>query len=148
MSEWLVVRKAKEGKTSRPEPEFLSTGHTMSEPLPANDLSPLDQIRLVEAEITRRIIAARASSDERLMEARAQGARLKQEAIEAGGKAGLLRYKEIISAAEGQAQMILAQAEREAQNLRRKGDARMEQAITEAVNIVLGRKAADTSDEP
>ena len=110
----------------------------MAEPTSTNGLSPLDQIRMVEAEITRRIIAARESSERHIADARAQAALIKKQARETGERAGQIRYKEIIARAEEQAKVILAQAHHEADNLSRKGQSRMERAIEEALDVVLG----------
>jgi vacuolar-type H+-ATPase subunit H len=120
----------------------------MSESTSADGLSPLDQIRLVEAETTRRIIAARELSERNAAEARAHAALLKKQAKEKGEREGQIRYKEIIAKAEEQAQMMITQAQHQADHLRRKGGARMEQAVREALGIVLGLKGAGQSDEP
>jgi V/A-type H+/Na+-transporting ATPase subunit G/H len=119
----------------------------MSEPSPVDVLSPLDQIRLVEAEIARRTATARASADERVAQARNQAELLKKEAGETGENAGLVRYKEIVAEAEAQAVMILAQADHETEDLRRKGRSRMERAFHQAMNIVVGAKGAQDNDE-
>lgn len=112
------------------------------------DLSPLDQIRLVEAEITRRIIAAREASERALTEARAKAALIKDQAHESGTQQGRLRHKEIVSKAEEEAHVILAQGHRQATVLRHNGDVRMELAVHEAINIVLGLKGDRQSNEP
>jgi vacuolar-type H+-ATPase subunit H len=122
--------------------------NSMSESTVSNGLSPLDQIRLVEAETTRRIIAARESSEHCAAEARTRAASLKKQAKEKGERAGQIQYKEIIAKAEEQAEMTIAQAQHEADHLRRKGAARMERAVREALDIVLGVKGGGKSDEP
>jgi vacuolar-type H+-ATPase subunit H len=119
----------------------------MAEPTPTNGLSPLDQIRLVEAEITRRMIAAREASERSTAEARAQAALIKKQAREAGERHGQIRYKEIIARAEEQAKMILAQAHQEADHLSQKGQSRMERAIQEALAVVLGMDGGGHHDE-
>lgn len=119
----------------------------MSEPISVNDLSLLDQIRLVEAEITRKIVAAREMSVQRAANARVEAALLKKQAEEKGEREGQIRYKEIVAKAEEQAQAILSQAHHEADALRRTGEARMEQAVHDALNIVLGMKGDRESDE-
>ena len=111
------------------------------------ELSPLDQIRLVEAEITRKIAAGREASARLIAEARVQAARFKKEAREAGNREGQIRYKEIVSKAEEDAQAIMAHAHNQAYDLRRKGQARMETAIQEAISVVLGVKGGGVSDE-
>lgn len=108
----------------------------MSEP--SSGLSPLDQIRLAEAEISRKVIAARESSDHNAANARKQAALLKKQAEENGKRAGQKRYKEMIAKAGEEANAILAQAQHEADDLSQKGQFRMEQAVDEALKIVLG----------
>lgn len=112
----------------------------MDKPTSADGLSPLDQVRLVEAEITRKVIAARESSEQSAVNARTQAALLKKQAEEKGEREGQIRYKEAIDKAEEQAKVLVAQAQHEAEELRRKGQVRMERAIQEALNIVLGLK--------
>ena len=120
----------------------------MSEPSAADNLSPLDQIRLVEAEITRKTVTARALAAERAAKARDQAELLKKQARETGEKAGLIRYKEIVATAEAHAAMILSQAEHETEELRRKGRSRMDRAFEEAMDVVLGAKGGKAIDEP
>jgi vacuolar-type H+-ATPase subunit H len=119
----------------------------MLEPTSANGLSPLDQIRLVEAEITRKVVTARESSEHSVANARVQAALLKKQAEEKGKREGQIRYKETIAKAEEQAQVIIAQAHHEADDLRGNGQACMEQAVNEALNIVLGMKGGGKIDE-
>ena len=107
------------------------------------ELSPLDQIRQSEAEVTRQIAAARETAEAKAAEARAQAAQLKRQAKEAGSRAGQARYKEIISTAEEQAQVIRAQANQRARDLRRRGETRMEEAIRKAVALVIGFEAQE-----
>jgi len=119
----------------------------MLEPTSADGLSPLDQIRLVEAEIARKIAAAREASEHSASNARAQAALLKKQAEEKGKREGQIRYKETIAKTEEQAEVIVAQAQYEADDLRETGQARMEQAVNEALNIVLGMKGGGKTDE-
>ena len=103
-------------------------------------LSPLDQIRMVEGEITRKIVAAREASEHRVEDARAQSTLLKKQAHDSGNREGQILYKEIVSKAEEEARTIVAHAHNQAVNLRQKGQARMEMAVQEAINIILGLK--------
>jgi len=119
----------------------------MSEPTSVDGLSLLDQIRLVEAEITRKIVAAREASVQQAVNARLQAALLKKQAGEKGEREGQIRYKETIAKAEEQAHVIITQAQHEADTLRRSGQARMEQGIHESLNIVMGMKGDWESDE-
>jgi len=119
----------------------------MVEPTSADGLSPLDQIRLAEAEITRKVVAAREASDRNAANAHIQAALLKKQAEENGKREGQIRFKETVANAEEQAEMIIAQAQHEADDLCGNGQARMEQAVNEALNIVLGMKGGGKRDE-
>ena len=110
----------------------------MAEPTPAAELSPLDQIRLAEAEITRKTVAALENTEHRLAEARMQAARIKKQAREEGTRTGKVQYKEIVSRAEEEAHTIIAYAQNQADILQQKGRIRMEMAVEYAVSIILG----------
>ncbi len=119
----------------------------MSDSSSTNGLSPLDQIRLAETEATRKILAAREASEHSLAEARTQSALIKKQAHESGEHAGQIQYKTIVAEAEDEAQTILLHAHNQSADLHQKGSTRMEQAIQEAVRIVLGLKEG-ISHEP
>jgi vacuolar-type H+-ATPase subunit H len=114
--------------------------HFMHDSSSVSGLSPLDQIRLFEAEITRKIITTRQASERSLAEARAQAALIKKHAHESGEHEGQIRYKAILSEAEEEAQAIVGHAHNRAAELHQRGSARMELAIQEAIRIVLGLK--------
>jgi vacuolar-type H+-ATPase subunit H len=120
----------------------------MANPTSADELSPLDQIRLVEAEIARKVVAAREASERTVAASHSQAVLLKKQAHESGTGEGQVRYKSIVSQAEEEAHTMVARAHDQAANLRRKGYARMEAAIQEAVDIVLGLKGGESSNEP
>jgi vacuolar-type H+-ATPase subunit H len=119
----------------------------MADPESAIGLSPLDQIRLVEAEIMRKIVAAREASERVVIQARAQATLLKKQAHETGTREGQIRYKEIVSKAEDEARRIVERAHNQAANLMRKGQGRMESAIEEAIIIILGLEGGGKSNE-
>ncbi len=110
-------------------------------------LSPLDQIRLAEAEITRKIVTAREASERAIAEARAQATLLKKQAHESGTREGQIRYKGIVSKAEEEARTIVEHAHNQAADLERKGQVRMEGAIQGILSIVLGLKGGGITDE-
>lgn len=112
----------------------------MEKPTPANGLSPLDQIRLVEGEMARSLIVARESSEQKAAKARLEAATLKQEAREKGEQEGQIRYKEVTRRAEEEAKVLLAQSEHRAESLRRDGALRMDRAVEQALQIILGAK--------
>jgi len=120
----------------------------MSELLSESALSPLDQIRLAEAEIARKIVEARENAERSLLEARVQANRLKKQARESGVREGRILYKEIVARAEEESRAITVRARNQAEDLRQKGHSRMELAVEYAVNIVLGSDKDRKSDEP
>ena len=119
----------------------------MTEPLPIPELSPLDQIRMAEAEVTRKLVAARETSRRVSAEAGAQASLLKKEAHDSGTQQGQIRRKVIVANAEEEARAIVARAREGASALKRRGQARMEEAIREAMNIVLGPKGSGDLNE-
>ncbi len=120
----------------------------MSETLSESALSPLDQIRLAEAERARKIVEARENSERSFVEARVQANRLKKQARETGVREGKILYKEIVARAEEEAHAITVRARNQAADLRQKGRSRMELAVQYAVKIVLGLANDRKSDEP
>ena len=110
----------------------------MTDPMSATELSPLDQIRLAEAEITRKVVTAREKSENAVTEAQAQAVLLKKQAHESGTREGQIRNKKTVSRAEEEARTIVEHALSLAADLRRSGQSRMNSAIQEAVSIVLG----------
>jgi vacuolar-type H+-ATPase subunit H len=120
----------------------------MAEPTFATGLSPLDQIRLAEAEVTRKIVAAREASEHAITEARTQAALLKKEAHDSGAREGQIRYKEIVCKAEEEARTIVEHAHNQADVLRRNGQVRMEGAIREVINVILCLEGGRRSNEP
>ena len=136
-----------EGSTQRWQIHSQMEEQFMTEPLPIPELSPLDQIRMAESEVSRALIAARETSERATAEARAQASRLKVEARESGLRQGQNRHKEIVSQAEEQAQRIVERANEDAERLKRRGQANMEAAIREAMNIVLGLKGSGSPNE-
>lgn len=101
-------------------------------------LSPLDQIRQAEADLARRIVAAREEAEQVQERARAQARLLLEEARQGGRDQGQAQYREIVARAEKEAQAILADAHDRAGALRQLGYQRMEIAVSQAVNIILG----------
>lgn len=102
------------------------------------EYSPLDQIRQAEAEITRRIVAAREAAERAEAHARAEAENLKIEARKAGAKDGQAQCDEIISRAKEEAEMFIAQAHTQASRLRRAGQSHMHEVVNRAVSIILG----------
>jgi vacuolar-type H+-ATPase subunit H len=110
----------------------------MEKPTSANGLSPLDQIRLVEGEMARRLIVAHEAAEQAAAKARREAATLKREAREKGEQEGQIRYKEVTARAEEEAKVLLAQSEHRAESLRRDGAMRMDRAVDQALRVILG----------
>lgn len=106
---------------------------------PEHALSPLEQIRRTEAEVTRKIAAARENAEQILTDARRQAATLQQAATETGAREGQARYKADILSAEEEALAIVAEAKTKAKKLSRRGQKRMHAGVSLALNLVIGR---------
>lgn len=104
----------------------------------ATELPPLDQIRLAEAEIIRKTMAAHEDAERRLVDARTQAAQIKKEAQEKGIQTGKAHYKELLARAEEEARAITAHAKKRITLLQGKGHARMGDAVETVLNFVLG----------
>ena len=104
-------------------------------------LSPLDQIRLCEAEVTRRVAAARQSAEESLAGARSEAANLKKQAKERGLQRGQAQYQEVILKAEENAKVIVAQARRRSEELSQRGRRRIDEAVNSVASIIVGLEA-------
>lgn len=102
------------------------------------ELSPLDQIRQAEAEITRRIAAARLEAEQNISKVRKAILTSKNQALIDGQREGQARYKEIISEAESEAQAIVAQAHKHAKELEQNSVFIIDEAVSRAFKIVIG----------
>jgi vacuolar-type H+-ATPase subunit H len=101
-------------------------------------LSPLDQIRLVEAETARQLVAAREAAEKNVLKVRALAEQTIHDARDTGRKEGEADYKNIILSAEEEAQAILAQAQHRAAELKRRGSQRMAPLTMIAIDLVMG----------
>lgn len=111
------------------------------------ELSPLDQIRLAEADVARHIVAAREAGEEKVAKVRAHAGQIIYAARDAGRKEGEAHYKDIIIQAEEEARTIIAQAQHRAVELKRQGRQRMESLTSIAIDMVIGWKGAPRSNE-
>jgi len=112
----------------------------MGEPIYRNQLSLLDQIRLAETDVARRIATARELAVRDITLASTEAGQIKKQAGVQGEHAGKIHYKEIVEKAEEQAHILVVQAEKESEYLRLSGQSLMEQAVEEVLNIILGKK--------
>jgi len=110
----------------------------MADQMPGLELSPLDQIRQMEAEVTRRIAAAREMAGQRVEDARKKAARMIAQGSEAGLCEGQVRYQEIILEAEEEAKQLVSSARRQAEEVSLRGEQRMQRAVEQVVSIVIG----------
>lgn len=103
-----------------------------------DSLSPLDQIRQTEAEVTRDIAAARKEAELTVAEAKDKAAQLKAEAYQTGSRKGQEQYKKIIARADVEAKALTVQAHQRAGELKHRGEIRMGAVIKMAVNFIIG----------
>ena len=101
-------------------------------------LTPLDQIRLAEVNVTRKVAAALENSDHSLTNAKTQAKLLLDEARQKGKHKGQIQYREIISEAEEKARAVRAGADQQVEALRQKGGRKMGAAVRRVVNIIAG----------
>lgn len=105
-------------------------------------LSPLDQIRQTEADVARQIASARDAAGHTVAHAKTQAKELLEDAHRTGQREGEKRYKEIIANAEEEAQVIIAQAHKRAEHLRRRAGQRLAVGVRRALNVVIGLEEA------
>jgi hypothetical protein len=103
-----------------------------------SEFTSLAQIRQAEAEVARRIAAARQAAEVAVREAQAQAADLKRQASEAGQCEGEAQSQEIISKAWEKARALSEQARIQAEGLRKQGNLRMETGVRCSVLMVTG----------
>jgi vacuolar-type H+-ATPase subunit H len=108
---------------------------------------PLDQIRQAEAEVKRRIAAAQWAAETDLQEAHLRAEDLKRQARETGRCEGQMEYQDIIRQAMQDARALVAQAHRQAEDLRRRGELRMDSVARSAVAIVVGQEEDSKQNE-
>jgi len=98
----------------------------------------IEQIRLAEAEVARRLAAAGEVAEKSLAKAHEQAAEMKVQAVQAGRQEGEQRYQALVAEAQAQATEILARAQEQAAAMERDGAARLEGAVSQAVQFILG----------
>lgn len=100
-------------------------------------LSPLDQIRQVEAGTVQQIAATREASEHRINETKRQVKVILEQARESGRQRGQNRYKQIITSAEEEALVIVSQAHNQENFLHHKGKQQMSTAVHQAANFII-----------
>jgi vacuolar-type H+-ATPase subunit H len=99
--------------------------------------SPLDQIRQVEAEVAQEIAAARDRAEAAVREARGK-VKDKREAQEIARREGENHYQDIIAKAAKEAEALVEQAKKQAEEFRKTGKSRIDDAIRFIVSTVVG----------
>jgi vacuolar-type H+-ATPase subunit H len=110
----------------------------MVPPISPEELSPLDQIRQTEAEVTRAGAVARQAAEQIIAKAQREAIDIQQDARELGVREGEARYRELITTGEEEARGIVAEAQVRANEMRRKGQQRMNLGIHKVFRIVIG----------
>lgn len=110
------------------------------------ELSPLEQIRHMEAEVTRRVASARQAAEKVVVQARTKAAQQRMEEREAGRREGQERYQASITSAEDESRQILSQAQEQVDALRKRGEARLYAVVNQAINIILGVEGGGTQN--
>lgn len=100
--------------------------------------SPLDQIRLAEAEVAREIAAARNRAKEAAKEISAQADDINHKARTEGRREGEQHYQEIIAEANMAAEKLLEQAHTQAEELHQTGISQINAAVRFAVDTIVG----------
>jgi len=111
------------------------------------ELSPLDQIRLVEAEVARQLVAAREAGEGKVAKVHVHAEQIIYAARDAGRKEGEGHYKNIILNAEEEAQTIIARAHHRVAELKQRGKQRMPALTLIAIDTVTGLKGETPADE-
>ena len=101
----------------------------------------LEQIQVAEVEAARKIANAREAGDLLIAEAHKQAELLRQEAQTAGGLQGQAQCTEAVEKAQAAITEVLARAHIQAEAIRRKGEAAMDDLVTFAVHFVAGAGA-------
>ena len=109
---------------------------------PEAELSPLDQIRQTEADVARQVALAREAARNTVEQAKAQARDLLDDAHQIGHRDGEKRYRKIISNAEEEAKLIVAQARKRAEHLHRRAGQRLAVGVSRALNVVIGFEEA------
>jgi len=108
-------------------------------------LSPLDQIRQVEADVTRQIATAEEAMKQKIAQVRRDVKELVKQAREKGHLQGLAQGKQILSKTEEEAQAIVEQANRQAEVYRATAQQHMTAAVGYAVDLILGLERQNES---
>ena len=111
----------------------------MSNPIKTEaELSPLDQIHQTEADVVRQIASTREAAGHTVAHAKTQAKDLLDDALQIGQREGEKRYREMISNADEEAQVIIAQARKRAEHLRRRAGQRFAVGVRRSLNVVIG----------
>ena len=104
----------------------------------SHEISPLEQIRHAEAEVTRRLASARQEAEKKLIKARSKAAQQQKQALDEGLRQGQAHYQSTINKAEEEARQILTESREKAGTLLLQGETHLYEAVCLAVEIILG----------
>lgn len=102
-----------------------------------SELSPLDQIRYAEGEVTRRVAAAREEAKRVEDRARKQARQMIAQARDIGRSEGEARMREIVANTQEEAKAILARAKNLSEELRRRGHNRIDLAVRQSEALII-----------
>lgn len=105
--------------------------------------SPLEIIRHMEAEMTRRLAAARETAVSKITVVEQQARELVRQAEAQGQREGEAQRQTVLDETEQEAESILAHAQAQAEVLRNVSQAQVETAVTQAVMIITGAARPD-----
>ena len=100
--------------------------------------TPLEKIRLAEAEVSRQIAAARQAAEEIVADAHRQAATLKEDALDAGHLAGQKAAQEHLAQIQTEASRMIAQAQVQTEASSQHGVEHIDAAVKYAVLFVIG----------
>lgn len=100
--------------------------------------TPLEQIRLEEADVTRRIVAARQVAKQTVADAHRQAATLNEEALDGGYLAGQKAAHEHLAQIQAEVRRMIAQAQVQAEESSQYGLEHIDAAVKYAVLFVIG----------
>jgi len=123
------------------------TGNFDSTKLRNNQLSPLDQIRYAEAEITRRIAASHVVAKKIVADANSRAADELRNAKEYGRREGETNFSMILAEASEEADAILIRAQNRCNEITKRGQKRMDYALQCALDLIIAQNKETSNHE-
>jgi vacuolar-type H+-ATPase subunit H len=104
---------------------------------------PLEKIRQAEVEISRQIIAARKSAEQRIIDAQLQANRIKKKSLEHGDIAGQKAAEEHLAQVQSKVSEMITLAQVHHEESIQHGFKHMQTAVEYAVSFVIGLPAKE-----